>query len=560
MEKIWLKSYQEGVRAEIDPNQYPSLNEFADECMLKHSSKVAYSNMGKEITYKQLDDASKAFANYLVHDLKLLKGDRVAIMSPNLLQYPIAMYGIHRAGMIVVNLNPLYTATELEHVLSDSETQAIVVLENFASILEKALPKTKVKHIITFKIGDMIGGLKGQIINLVVKYVKKMVPKFKLPTAVSFKKALSLGAKHPYSKVSLTHDDVAFLQYTGGTTGVAKGTILTHRNMVANVLQALEWIRPFTSHKLTGGIITALPLYHIFSLTANCITFLAIGVPNILITNPRDIPGFVKELKRQPFQFMTGVNTLYNALLRNEEFCKLDFSQFNFALGGGMAVQKAVAARWKKVTGIHLLEGYGLTETSPLVTLNPVNQTEFSGSIGLPVSSTDVVLKDENNQEVALGERGELCVKGPQVMRGYWHDEEKTKEAFTEDGWLRTGDVATMDENGFIRIVDRIKDMISISGFKVYPNEVEDVISQVEGVVEVAVIGVPDEESGERVRAYVVVTNKKVTTEKLIIDACREHLTKYKVPKEVVFKDQLPKTNVGKVLRRNLRENAEPLS
>lgn len=555
MEKIWLKSYQEGIREEIDPNEYASLNDYVDQCIQKHGDKPSFQNMGKSISFKELDKLTQAFANYLTQDLKLSKGDRVAIMSPNLLQYPVALFGIHRAGMTVVNLNPLYTSTELEHVLADSETKAIVVLANFAATLQKALPKTQVKHILLFQIGDMIGGLKGAIINFVVKRIKKMVPKYSLPKAVDFNKALKMGAKHTYKKVALTHEDIAFLQYTGGTTGVAKGTILTHRNMVSNVLQATEWIKPMLHKELKGGIITALPLYHIFSLTANCITFLYVGIPNILITNPRDIPGFVKELKRQPFAVITGVNTLFNALLRNPDFHKLDFSKLEIALGGGMAVQKAVAQKWKQVTGVHLLEGYGLTETCPLVTLNPMDATEYSGSIGVPVSSTLVSLRDENNKEVPLGERGELCVKGPQVMRGYWNAPEQTKKAFTEDGWLKTGDVATMDERGFIRIVDRIKDMISVSGFKVYPNEVEDIIAHVPGVVEVAVVGAPDEETGERVCAYVVVNNKE-TTKEAIIAACREHLTKYKIPKEVIFKDELPKTNVGKVLRRALRDEA----
>lgn len=556
MDKVWLQSYQEGVREEIDPSEYASLNDFTEKCLKMHANKMSYMNMGKGITYKQLDEYSKAFANYLTHELKLTKGDRVAIMSPNLIQYPIAMYGIHRAGLTVVNLNPLYTATELEHVLKDSDAKAIIVLANFAATLQKALPKTGVKHVILTEIGDMLGGLKGALVNFVVKRVKKMVPAYKIPKAHWFKTVLAKGAKHKYTKPELTHDDIAFLQYTGGTTGVAKGAILTHRNMVSNVLQATEWLKPvLEKEELKGGIVTALPLYHIFSLTANCITFLHVGIPNILITNPRDIPGFVKELKRQPFACITGVNTLFNALLRNKDFCNLDFKPLKISLGGGMAVQKAVAEKWKQVTGCPLIEAYGLTETSPAVCMNPLNLKEFNGCIGLPISSTDISLRNEDNKEVALGEPGELCVKGPQVMRGYWKDEDKTNDAFTEDGWLRTGDVATMDEKGFVKIVDRMKDMISVSGFKVYPNEVEGVIAHLPGVVEVAIVGVPDEETGERVRAYVVRSDKNLTEEK-IRKACHEHLTNYKVPKEVKFEKELPKTNVGKVLRRALRDQA----
>lgn len=557
MEKIWLKNYEEGVRPEIDLNQFSSLIDYFEHYFRKYSDRVAYINLGKSMTFKQIDNASKAFANYLTHELKLKKGDRVAIMLPNVMQFPIAMYGIHRAGMIAVNVNPLYTARELAHVLKDSEAAALVALANFGQTVQKANELVPVKHLILTQLGDMLGVLKGTLVNFVVKRVKKMVPAYKLPQAKSFKNCLSKGKKHHYSKIRITQDDIAYLQYTGGTTGVAKGAILTHRNMLANVTQATEWLKPLLKrHEFKGGIITALPLYHIFSLTANCLTFLAVGIPNILITNPRDIPGFIKELKSHDFAVITGVNTLFNALLNNEDFKTVDFSKLHLTLGGGMAVQKAVAERWQKVTGTPLLEAYGLTEASPAVTINPTNLKQYNGSIGLPIPSTDISIRNDKNEEVPLGEVGELCVKGPQVMRGYWKDEENTQKAFTEDGWLKTGDMVSVDEQGFVRVVDRKKDMISVSGFKVYPNEVEDIIAMLDDVLEVAVVGKPDPDHGERVCAYVVKKSKALTQEK-ILEHCKENLTKYKIPKEVVFKDELPKTNVGKVLRRELRDEAK---
>ncbi len=553
MEKVWLNSYEEGVAHQIDLSKFDSLVDFAESCFEEHGDKVAYTCMGKGITYRELDKYSKAFANYLMHDLKLQKGDRVGVMLPNVLQFPIAIYGIHRAGMVSVNINPLYTPRELNHVLKDSDTKALLVLENFAKVAQDAVEGTVTNNILTTAIGDMLGGLKGTIVNFVIRKVKKMVPAYSLPQAVDFKKSLELGAKHEFNGPKVTQEDVAFLQYTGGTTGVAKGAILTHKNMLANVMQAMAWIDNLVDENLEGGIVTALPLYHIFSLTANCLTFLKVGIPNILITNPRDIPGFVKELKKNPFAVMTGVNTLFNALLRNKDFQALDFSKFRFTLGGGMAVQSSVAKRWREVTGVPLIEAYGLTEASPAVTINPMNLPDYNGSIGLPLPSTDVSIRDENNQEVGFGEPGELCVKGPQVMRGYWKDEEKTKEAFTEDGWLKTGDMATMDNNGFVYIVDRKKDMITVSGFKVYPNEVEDVIASIPGVVEVAVIGIEDERYGERVCAYVVSSDESVTKETILAE-CKKNLTNYKMPRQIEFKDELPKTPVGKVLRRALRE------
>lgn len=552
MEKIWLKNYEQGVDAEIKPDTIPSLMHYMEECFGQHKGKPCYSNMGVSLTYDQIDAASKAFAGYLQHSCKLQKGDRVAIMMPNLLQYPIAMFGILRAGMTVVNVNPLYTVRELTHQLKDSGAKAIVVLANMAQTVEKSLPQTDLKQVIVTEIGDLFPGLKGKIVNLVVKYVKKMVPKWHIPGYIPFKSTVNPALAAHYQRPALTGEDIAYLQYTGGTTGVSKGAILTHRNMISNVMQATSWLSPLKKQNISGGIVTPLPLYHIFSLTANCLTFLKVGIPNILITNPRDIPGFVKELQRQPFSILTGVNTLFNALLHNEEFKKLDFSQFKFTLGGGISVQRAVAKRWKEVTGVPLVEAYGLTEACPAVTINPIGLQDFNGSIGLPIPSTEIKIVDDEDNEVPLGEAGELCVRGPQVMRGYWNRPEQTAEVI-KNGWLHTGDVARVDENGFVFIVDRKKDMIIVSGFNVYPNEVEDVIAAIPGVKEVAVIGVDAGVQGEKVKAFVVKSDPALTPEK-IIEGCRKDLTSYKVPKEIEFRDELPKTNVGKVLRRALRE------
>lgn len=552
VDKIWLKSYQEGVRHEIDPDSTPSLMHYMEECFGQHKGKPCYFNMGAGITYDEVDKLSRAFAGYLQKTLKLQKGDRVAIMMPNLLQYPVAMFGILRAGLTVVNVNPLYTVRELTHQLKDSGAKAIVALANFANTVEKSLPQSSVEHVILTEIGDMFPGFKGKLVNFVVKYVKKMVPKYSIPDAIPFNTTIELSNVEHYERPDLSGEDIAYLQYTGGTTGVSKGAVLTHRNMMSNVLQATAWLEPLKKMDLKGGIITALPLYHIFSLTANCLTFLKVGVPNILITNPKDIPGFVKELQRQPFCIFTGVNTLFNALVHNEDFRKMDFSNFRFTLGGGISVQKAVAEKWKQVTGVPLVEAYGLTEACPAVTINPINTTEFNGSIGLPISSTEIKIVDDNNQEVPLGESGELCVRGPQVMRGYWNRPEQTAEVII-DGWLHTGDVAKVDDNGFVYIVDRKKDMIIVSGFNVYPNEVEGVIATIDGVKEVAVIGVECGVEGEKVKAFVVKSDPNLTEEK-IIEECHKDLTNYKVPKEIEFRDELPKTNVGKVLRRALRE------
>jgi len=553
VEKIWLQNYEPEVPHTIDADAYQSVAQFAEECFSKYSDKPCYLNMGSCLTYHELEKQTRCFAGFLQHHCRMQTGDRIAIMMPNVLQFPVAMYGSLRAGLTVVNVNPLYTARELHHLLMDSGAQCIVVLANFAHVLEKALPDTQVKHVIVTEIGDLMGWLKGKMVNFVVKHIKKMVPPWHIKQAIPFSQAVQKSHSQHFKKPTLTPSDVAFLQYTGGTTGGAKGAMLTHRNIIANVTQATAWISPFFKVPPKGGIITALPLYHIFSLMANCLTFLNMGIPNILITNPRDIAGFVKELKRQPFSVMTGVNTLFNALLHNKDFCAMDFRDFKFTLGGGMAVQAVVAKRWQEVTGVPLLQAYGLTETSPAVTINPLNLKQFNGSIGLPISSTEIKICDDQGSELPLGEKGELCVKGPQVMKGYWQQAEQTQEVLSKDGWLKTGDIAYVDEQGFVYLVDRKKDIIIVSGFNVYPNEVEEVIATMKGVLEVAVIGVKSEEHGEVVKAFIVRSDPTLTTDE-VVQYCREQLTNYKIPKEIEFKDELPKTNVGKVLRRALRE------
>lgn len=553
MERIWLKSYPRGVPAEIDVNEFRSIGDLFDKSVGRFASRAAYVCMGKAITYAELDALSAHFAAYLQGDLKLPRGARIALMMPNLLQYPVAMFGALRAGYTVVNVNPLYTARELEHQLADAGADAIVILENFAHILQQVCERLPLRHVVVTSLGEMLGFPKRVVVNFVVRRVKKLVPAWRLPGAISFSKALTSGASHTLMPVDVGHEDIAFLQYTGGTTGVAKGAILSHRNIIANLQQAHAWIAP----RVRDGeevIITALPLYHIFSLTANCLTFFKIGATNVLITNPRDIPGFVKELARYRFTAITGVNTLFNALLNNPDFGRLDFAPLKISLGGGMAVQQAVAEKWKRTTGKPLIEAYGLTETSPAVTINPLDLPEFNHSIGLPVSSTEVSIRDDENVELPIGARGELCVRGPQVTRGYWNRAEDTARAFTPDGFLRTGDIAAMDEQGFVRIVDRKKDMILVSGFNVYPNEVEDVIASHPGVLEVAAVGVPDERSGEAVKVFVV-RKDPALTEGEIIAHCRANLTGYKVPHRVEFRSELPKSNVGKILRRVLRDS-----
>ncbi len=554
MEKIWLKSYQQGVPAEIELNEFPSLGGLFEKSVAQFRDRVAYINMGVELKYGELDKLSRDFAAYLQSVLRLPQGARVALMMPNVLQYPICIFGALRAGYVVVNVNPLYTPRELEHQLKDSGAEAIVILDNFAVTLEQVLARTPVKHIMVARLGDMLGFPKGAIVNFVVKYVKKMVPAWTLPRAVNFRAALAKGAAAELQSVTVAQDDLAFLQYTGGTTGVSKGAMLTHRNILANLAQAHAWIRPALG-KEQHLVVTALPLYHIFALTANCFTFFKVGASNLLITNPRDIPAFVAELAKYPFTVITGVNTLFNAMLNNDAFCALDFSKLKVTLGGGMAVQKAVAERWKLVTGKPLIEAYGLTETSPAATINPLDIPEYNGSIGVPVSSTEVAIRDDTGADLPLGERGELCVRGPQVMKGYYNRPEETARVIMSDGFLLTGDIAVMDEKGFVRIVDRKKDMILVSGFNVYPNEVEDVVAQHPGVLEVAAVGVPHDKSGEAVKIFVVKKDPALTAEGLIAH-CREHLTGYKVPGQIEFRSELPKTNVGKILRRELRDEA----
>lgn len=552
VEKIWLKSYPPGIPAEIDVNEFSSIGDLFDQGVRKFATRTAYVCMGKSLSYAELDTLSARFAAYLQGELKLARGARVALMMPNVLQYPVAMFGALRAGYTVVNVNPLYTARELEHQLRDAGADVVVILENFAHTLEMVVQHLPVRHVVVTSLGELLGFPKGAVVDFVVRRVRKMVPAWRLPGSVRFAGALAAGARHTLTPVEVGHDDIAYLQYTGGTTGVAKGAILSHGNIIANLQQAHAWIRPYL-HEGEEIIITALPLYHIFSLTANCLTFFKIGATNVLITNPRDIPGFVKELAKYRFTTITGVNTLFNALLNNPDFAKLDFSALHITLGGGMAVQQAVAEKWKKVTGKPLVEAYGLTETSPAVAINPLDLAEFNHSIGLPVPSTEISIRDDDGVEQPVGLRGELCVRGPQVTRGYWNRPEDTTRAFTHDGFLRTGDIAVMDEAGYIRIVDRKKDMILVSGFNVYPNEVEDVVASHPGVLEVAAVGVPDERSGEAVKVFVVRKDPALTEAELIA-YCRENLTAYKVPHRVEFRESLPKTNVGKILRRMLRD------
>jgi len=551
VDKIWLeKSYPPGVPFDIDPDKYASLVDMFNKYTQVYSERTAFINMGAEISYTELAEQSQAFAAYLQQELGLVKGDKFAIMIPNTLQYPIALFGALIAGLTVVNVNPLYTARELEHQLKDSGAKAIVIIENFAHTLESIINKTPIEHVVLTSLGDRLGLVKGTLVNTVVKYVKKMVPAFNLPKTVRFNAVLAKGKNMTFSPVVLKGEDLAFLQYTGGTTGVSKGAMLSHRNMVANLEQAKAAIKPLLEEG-NELVVTALPLYHIFALTANCLTFITLGGTNLLITNPRDMPEFIKELAKYPFTAITGVNTLFNGLLNTVGFKDLDFSHLRMAMGGGMAVQRPVAERWQQVTSIELLEGYGLTECSPLVTLSPYNQEVYNGSIGLPASSTDIRIVKDDGTDAQIGEAGEMWVKGPQVMVGYYNRQEATDEIL-KDGWLATGDVATMDEGGFFKIVDRKKDMIIVSGFNVFPNEIEEVVMMHEGVLEVAAIGVPNDFSGELVKIFVVKKDESLD-EKSLIDHCRKNLTNYKVPKLIEFRDELPKTNVGKILRRELR-------
>ncbi len=551
-ERPWLASYPPGMPEEIDADEFPSIPAVLASSIERYRDRPAFSNMGKSLTYGQVDALSRQFAAYLLGELKLKKGDRVAIMMPNCLQYPIATFGILRAGLTVVNTNPMYTARELRHQLVDSGTSTVLVMDNFGHTVQEVLADAAVKQVITTGLGDMLGFPKGAIVNFVLKHVKKMVPDYDIPGAIRFNDALALGQRHALPNIEIGHDDIAFLQYTGGTTGVAKGAMLTHRNLVANMQQAATWV----GSDVTLGeevIITALPLYHIFALTANGLVFMKFGGRNHLITNPRDMPGFVKELGKVPFTAITGVNTLFNGLLNTPGFDQLDFSRLHITLGGGMAVQRSVAERWKQATGGTLIEAYGLTETSPAACMNPMNLAEYNGSIGLPVPSTDACVKDENGMRLPTGEVGELCIKGPQVMKGYWQRPDETAATIDGEGWLHTGDMAKMDEQGFFYIVDRKKDMILVSGFNVYPNEIEDVVSMMPGVLEVAAVGVPDEKSGEAVKVVIVRKDPALTADQVKAHA-RENMTGYKQPKYVEFRDELPKSNVGKILRRELRD------
>ena len=556
VERPWLDHYPAGIPTEIDLEEFQSIPAVFDAALARFRDHVAFENLGKKMSYAELDRLSRDFAGYLLGELKLKKGDRVAIMLPNCLQYPVAIFGALRAGLTVVNTNPMYTPRELKHQMVDSGATVIVVLDNFGSTVQEVLAQVPGVRAITTGLGDMLGFPKGAIVNFMLRHVKKLVPQYDIPGAVRFRDTLTLGRMHNLPEMVIKQDDLAFLQYTGGTTGVAKGAMLTHRNLVANMQQAAAWVG---SNVRMGEelIVTALPLYHIFALTANCLVFIKFGAHNVLITNPRDMPGFIKEIKSLRFTAITGVNTLFNSLLHSPGFDQVDFSKLHLTLGGGMAVQRAVADKWKKVTGCTLAEAYGLTETSPAVCINPLDLGAFNGSIGLPVPSTDVCIKDDNGNMMPMGEVGELCVNGPQVMRGYWQRPDDTAQSIDAGGWLHTGDMARMDEQGYFYIVDRKKDMILVSGFNVYPNEIEDVIAMMPGVLEVAAIGIPDDKSGEAVKVFVVKKDPALTVDQ-IKAFCRENMTGYKQPRFVEFRDELPKSNVGKILRKELRDPPKP--
>lgn len=549
----WHASYPDGVNFEIDPDVYDSLPAMVDECITKYSDLPAFENMGKMITFSELGGLIDDFASYIQHHTNLKRGDRIAIQMPNLLQYPVALYGALKAGLVVVNTNPLYTPSEMLHQFNDSGAKAIVIVENFANHLEEILTETQIETVFVTKIGDMIGGLKGSIVNFVVKNIKKMVPAYNLPTAVSFKDALKLGNKKQFEPIELKNHELAFLQYTGGTTGVSKGAMLSHRNVVANMEQVCEWMLHGGVEERKEVFITALPMYHIFALTCNALMTVRIGALNVLVTNPRDMKTFLKDLGRHQWTILTGVNTLLNGLLNQPKFKDLDFSKVKFSFAGGMALQKYVADKWLEVTGTPASEGYGLTETSPVLTSNPLRKDAEAGYIGMPIPSTEIKILDDDGNEVKTGERGELCARGPQVFSGYWNRPEETENCFYED-WFKTGDIAVMDERGFFKIVDRKKEMILVSGFNVYPNEIEDCIALNDKVLEVGAIGVPDAKSTEAVKVYIVKADQSLTEEEIRAH-CKEHLTGYKRPKYIDFIDELPKSNVGKILRRILKEN-----
>lgn len=551
MDPIWYKSYPPGMPHTINSDLYPSLNALLAEAFAKYADLPAYTNMGQVLTYAEVDKQARDFAAFLKSELGLERGDRVAIMMPNLMQYPVAMLGILRAGCTVVNVNPMYTHDEFIVQMRDAETNTVIVLENFAHVVAQSLAETPIKHVIIAKISDVFPPHKAWLVDIVVRYIKRLVKPYKISKFYWYKDVLNKGAEYEFTVTHVTGTDIAFLQYTGGTTGPPKGAMLTHRNMTANVIQAATWMSQ-TLVPREEIIITALPLYHIFSLTANCLTFIYYGALNVFITDPRDKKTFIKTLKAHKFTAITGVNTLFNLLLNIPEFATVDFSHLKVALGGGMPVQKVVATRWQELTKRPLLEAYGLTETSPAACINPMNLTSYNGTIGLPICSTEVSIRDDHGRELGIDEPGELCIRGPQVMAGYWHQEEETKLVLNAEGWLRTGDIATINADGFVSIVDRIKDLIMVSGFKIYPNEVENVIASMPGVKEVAVVAAQDPVAGEMVKAFIVRGDPKITAEQ-VRDYCREHLTGYKIPKEVEFRDTLPKTNVGKILRRALK-------
>ncbi len=552
MEKIWLKSYPPGVPEQVPAPQFRSIREMIEHSFQEYPDNPAYTNMGTTITYRDLDELSMRFACYLQKDLELTRGERVAIMLPNILQYPVAMCGAFRAGLVVVNVNPLYTARELKHQLADSGARCIVILENFAHILEEIIDDTDVEHVITTGVGDLLRFPKNLLVNFVLRHVRREVPSYKLPNSVTFRHALNAGTNEQLSHVEIGLADIAYLQYTGGTTGVSKGAMLSHRNMVYNVAQSMHWQGDAYDGVEPLVAITALPLYHIFSLQGNCLLVMAQGGLNVLITNPRDMPGFVKEIAKFKFNLLTGVNTMFAGLLNTPGFSDIDFAPLRVVVGGGMAVQPAVARHWHEVTGKPVVQGYGLTETSPAAVCNTIDG-EFTGSIGLPIPSTEAMIAGDDGNELPVGEVGEICLKGPQVMEGYWQRPAETAEVMLPGGWLRTGDIGRMDEAGFIYIEDRKKDMILVSGFNVYPNEVENVVVEMDGILEAAAIGVADEKSGEIVKVFAVRKHENIS-EQDVIDYCREKLTGYKRPKLVEFRDELPKTNVGKILRRALRD------
>lgn len=549
----WFRHYPEGVQKEIDPDAHASVSELLDNAFKKYSNQTAFVNMDKMLSFADIDRISAQFAAYLQQKLGLKKGDRIAIQMPNCLQYPVVMFGAIRAGLIVVNTNPLYTPREMEHQFKDSGVDTIVIIANFASNLEKIIANTSIKNVIVTQLGDFLGGLKGTIVNFVVKKIKKLVPPYNLPGYVKLNDAIKEGERLSFTRPQLKGEDVVFLQYTGGTTGVSKGATLTHRNMVAHTLQAEQWFQPFFAPGQQEVIITALPLYHIFALAVNGLLMFHVGAKNILITNPRDMKAFIQDLKKNPFSIITGVNTLFNGLLNQPAFKELDFSRLKGAIGGGMAVQRAVSEKWQQVTGSPLVEGYGLSETSPVLACNPLDGTHRVGFIGLPFPNTEIVILDDDGSEVAVGKPGEICAKGPQVMKSYWNNREETDKAFI-NGYFKTGDIGIINNDGFIKIVDRKKEMILVSGFNVYPNEVEETVALNPKVLEVGAIGVPDAKSTEAVKVFVVKRDKSLTKEELM-DFCKQNMTGYKVPKHVEFVEDLPKSNVGKILRRILKEN-----